>query len=109
MPSNVNAAASFPTWRIEPYTVDSRARSTAEEADGLGNDDGNVTKSEIELLASKYEGMGSSSSADVVRGEWDTLARDGVSNPVYAAPGAAMRGAVGLVQMALSSLFENVR
>jgi hypothetical protein len=108
MPGNVTPK-SFPTWRIDPYNVDSRARSTAEEADGLGNNDGQVTKAEIELLASRYEDMGHSSSADVVRGEWAKLAEDGVSNPVAAAPGAVFRGVVGLLSAATDSLFENVR
>jgi hypothetical protein len=108
MPATVSPQ-SFPTWRIEPFTIDSRKRATAEEADGLGNDDGRVTKAEIELLASKYEGMGHPSSAAVVRGEWDALAKDGVSNPVVAAPGAMMRGAYGLLEMATDALFKNVR
>jgi hypothetical protein len=105
---NVNNR-SFPTWRIEPYTADSRARATAEEADALGNKDGKVSKDEIEALASKYEDMGFSSSADVVRGEWDKLTENGVSNPVAAAPGAVFRGALGLLSAATDSLFENVR
>ena len=91
------ANVSFPTWRIDPYTADSRTRSSAQEADALGNKDGKVSKNEIELLASKYEGMGHSSSASVVRGEWDKLSAEGVSNPVVAAPGAVYRGALQLV------------
>lgn len=109
MPSNVSAPASFPNWRIDPYTVDSRTRATAEEADGLGNQDGRVSKNEIELLAGKYEDKGHTSSASVVRGEWDKLSSEGVSNAVYAAPGAAMRGAVDLIQLGLDALFSNVR
>jgi hypothetical protein len=100
---------SFPTWRIEPYTIDSRARATAEEADALGNGDGRVTRNEIELLAGRYEDMGHSSSADVVRSEWDKLASDGVSNPVTSAPGALLRGAFGLLELATDRLFDNVR
>jgi hypothetical protein len=100
---------SFPTWRIDPFSVHSRLRATAEEADALGDNNGKVTKAETELLAKVYEDKGFSSGADNARATWSKLEQDGVSNILVSIPGAIARGIFSGLEALESKLFENVR
>ena len=100
---------SFPTWRIDPFSMDSRLRATAQEADQLGNADGKVTEAETEALAKIYEDKGFSHSAEVVRETWSQLERDGVSSVLASIPGAIARGIYSGLEALESKIFENVR